>query len=49
MLLDENELRQFHSDMLIGYGDDNWRDSAHHDYQYMISKDLGFSSEITIY
>lgn len=34
---------------MLGYGDENWSDSAHHDFQYMIKEVLAFSSDISYY
>lgn len=47
--LNEEQLREEHSDSLIGYGDDEWRDSANHDYQFNIEEDLKFSKKISDY
>lgn len=44
--LDYEELQENNSSYLIGYGDDNWRDSANHDYQYMIQEELDFTNDI---
>lgn len=44
--LDYEELREENSSYLIGYGDDDWRDSANHDYQYMIQEELKFTNDI---
>lgn len=33
----------------LDYGDDNWHDSANHDFQYMISEDLSFATNISRY
>jgi len=47
--VDSEEVESENSDYLIGYGDDNWRDSAHHDYQYMIEEDLAFAHSMPEY
>lgn len=47
--LDDEQLKDDNSCYLLGYGDDNWRDSAHHDFQYMIGEALSFASEIPHY
>ncbi len=44
--LDDGYLRDNNSCYLLSYGDENWRDSAHHDYQYMISEALAFADDI---
>lgn len=38
--LDDEQLKDDNSCYLLGYGDDNWRDCAHHDFQYMIGEAL---------
>lgn len=45
--LDDDEVQEENSCYYIGYGDENWRDSANHDYQYMIEEDLSFASHIS--
>lgn len=45
--LDYDAIKEDNSCYLLGYGDENWRDSAHHDYQMRISEDLAFSKEIS--
>lgn len=47
--LDYEQLKEDNSQYLLGYGDENWRDSAHHDYQYMIEKELSFADKIQKY
>lgn len=47
--LDDEQLRDDNSCYLLGYGDDNWRDSAHHDFQYMIREFLSFAKYIPEY
>ena len=47
--LDDEQLKDDNSCYLLGYGDDNWRDSAHHDFQYMIGEALSFASDIPHY
>ncbi|WP_252224062.1 MULTISPECIES: bacteriophage abortive infection AbiH family protein [unclassified Clostridium] len=44
--LDYEQLQEDNSSYLIGYGDDDWRDSANHDYQYMIQEELNFTNDI---
>lgn len=34
----DDELREFAKTYLMDYGSEEWRDSAHHDYQYMINE-----------
>lgn len=43
---DQEQLKEDNSCYLMGYGDDDWADSAHHDYQYMIENSLSFSTQI---
>lgn len=45
-ILDEEQLQDDNSCYLLGYGDENWRDSAHHDFQYMVGEALSFASDI---
>ena len=47
--LDDAQLQDDNSCYLLGYGDENWRDSAHHDFQYMIGESLSFVSDIPQY
>ena len=47
--LDDEQLQDDNSCYLLGYGDDNWRDSAHHDFQYMIGQALDFAPDIPNY
>lgn len=47
--LDYEQLKEDNSQYLLGYSDENWRDSAHHDYQYMIEKELSFADKIQKY
>ena len=47
--LDYSEIEDENSCYLIGYGDENWRDSANHDYQYMIEESLSFAIKIPDY
>lgn len=44
--LDYEQLQDDNSCYYLDYGDDNWRDSANHDYQYMIGEYLSFASNI---
>ena len=44
--VDIEQIKDDNSCYLLGYGDDNWRDSAHHDYQYMINEELDFTDDI---
>ncbi len=48
-ILDDEQLQGDNSCYLLCYGDENWRDSAHHDYQYMIGEALSFASDIPKY
>lgn len=48
-ILDEEQLQDDNSCYLLGYGDENWSDSAHHDFQYMIGEALSFASDIPNY
>ncbi|WGT39278.1 AbiH family protein [Lysinibacillus sp. 1 U-2021] len=45
--LDYEQLKEDNSEYFIGYGDDNWKDSANHDYQFMINEELNFTDEMT--
>lgn len=47
--LEYEELLDYHSDSLVSYGVDNWSDSYHHDYQYLVDSDLAFSKDISQY
>jgi hypothetical protein len=47
--LEYEELLDYHSDSLVSYGADNWSDSYHHDYQYLVDSDLAFSKDISQY
>ena len=47
--LDDEQLQDDNSCYLLGYGDENWRDSAHHDFQYMIQEALSFAADIPQY
>ena len=44
--LDYEQLMEDNSNYLLGYGDENWRDSANHDFQYMIQEELSFVNDI---
>lgn len=44
--LDYEQIQTANSCYFLDYGDDNWHDSANHDFQYMIGEDLSFASEI---
>lgn len=48
-ILDDEQLQDDNSCYLLGYGDENWRDSAHHDFQYMVGEALSFASDISRY
>jgi hypothetical protein len=48
-ILDDEQVQDDNSCYYIRYGDDNWRDSANHDYQFMIREDLSFASDIPRY
>ncbi len=47
--LDYEQIQENNSCYFLDYGGDNWRDSANHDFQYMIGQDLSFASEIPYY
>lgn len=47
--LDDYQIQQDNSSFYLDYGDDNWRDSANHDFQYMVQQDLDFASKIPYY
>ena len=47
--LDYEQIQEDNSCYYLDYGDDNWRDSANHDFQYMIGEDLAFASNIPHY
>ena len=47
--LDYEQIQEDNSCYFLDYADDNWRDSANHDFQYMIEQDLSFASEIPYY
>lgn len=47
--LDDEQLQDDNMCYLRSYGDDNWRDSFHHDFQYMIGEELKFASDIPRY
>ena len=48
-ILDDKQLQDDNFCYLLGYGDENWRDSAHHDFQYMVGEALSFASDIPRY
>ena len=47
--LDDYQIQQDNSSLYLDYGDDNWRDSANHNFQYMVQQDLEFASKIPYY
>lgn len=47
--LDYEQIQEDNSCYFLDYGDDNWRDSANHDFQYMIGEDLSFAANIPYY
>lgn len=47
--LDADELRDYFSDEIKSYGDDDWSDSYHHSYQLAIEDGLSFASQIPRY
>lgn len=47
--LDYEQIQEDNSCYFLDYGDDNWRDSANHDFQYMIEEDLAFAKDISHY
>lgn len=38
--LDEDVLYQYYSDSLVSYGDDNWSDRYHHEFQFFIEEEV---------
>lgn len=48
-MLDEEQVQDDNICYLLDYGDENWRDSAHHDFQYMVSESLSFANDIPMY
>jgi len=44
--LDFMQLEDDNTDFLLSYGSDEWRDSANHDYQFMIEEALDFATDI---
>ncbi len=46
--LDYDQLKDDNSEYYISYADDNWSESANHDYQEMIGENLQFANEIAI-
>lgn len=48
-MLDHEDVKDSNSSYYLGYGDDNWSDSANHDYQEMIGEGLKFASQIPFY
>ncbi|NJD04451.1 MAG: hypothetical protein FIA99_18090, partial [Ruminiclostridium sp.] len=48
-MLDYEDVKESNSSYYLSYSDDNWRDSANHDYQKMIGEDLKFASQIPPY
>ncbi len=47
--MNDEQLHNDNSCYLISYGADNWHDSYHHDYQYMIEQTLSFADDIPEY
>lgn len=47
--LDDQQIQDDNSCYLLAYGDENWSDSAHQDFQFMIGKTLSFASDIPQY
>lgn len=47
--LDYDSLMDDNSCYMLSYSDENWKDSAHHDYQYMIENELDFSDDIPMH
>lgn len=44
--LNYEQLQEDNSDYITNYSDEDWRDSANHDYQFMIDEELNFTSEM---
>lgn len=42
-------IQRENSSYYLDYADDNWMDSANHEFQYMIQKDLTFATDIPYY
>lgn len=47
--LDYEQVQENNYCYFLDYGDDKWRDSANHDFQYMIEEDLAFAKDISYY
>lgn len=47
--LDDWKLQEDNSSYYLDYGADNWRDSAHYEFQFMIEQDLSFAADIPFY
>lgn len=47
--LDYEQIQDENSCYLLDYGDENWSDSAHYDFQFMIGEALSFASDIPQY
>lgn len=48
-MLDYEDVKESNSNYYLSYSDDNWRDSANHDYQEMIGEDIKFASQIPLF
>jgi hypothetical protein len=47
--LDYEQIQEDNFSWMLDYGDDNWKDSANHDFQYMIYEELAFAENISSY
>lgn len=47
--LDEYQVQEENAPYYLDYGDENWKDSANHDFQFMVEQDLAFASDIPYY
>lgn len=45
-IIDIDQIKEDNHEYMLSYSDDNWSESAHHDYQYMISKELDFTKDV---
>ena len=47
--LDKYQVQEENASYYLDYGDENWKDSANHDFQFMVEQDLAFASYIPYY
>lgn len=47
--LDKYQVKEENASYYLDYGDENWKDSANHDFQFMVEQDLAFASYIPYY